>query len=193
MTYRCELSKVLFSSEILGYRQSLSESNDSDLYHGSKSIILNRFETIDEDSIESLSSPSAIIVELSPMFRNTSASSAKTFEEFASCLYNSIMGLSNGYSRVDVICNRYFLSSLKNSNRTGRRTGPVIEFNDDLNIPPRFVDSLLKNNKNKDRLNSYCADKFLEFANENTSPIVFNDTKRELSSLEFITESTHWQ
>ena len=40
VTYRCDHAKLLFSSEIYDYCQSLSEDG-SDLYHGVKSNILN--------------------------------------------------------------------------------------------------------------------------------------------------------
>ena len=53
ITYRREQSKVLFSSEIYGYCQSLSE-NGSDLYHGSKSSMLNRFECVDKEDIQEM-------------------------------------------------------------------------------------------------------------------------------------------
>lgn len=176
ITYRREQSKVLFSSEIYGYCQSLSE-NGSDLYHGSKSSMLNRFECVDKEDIL-IPSSSAIIIELSPLFRTYDGSS-KTFKDFARYLYDIIMKLSNGYSRVDVICDRYFPFSLKNLTRSGRGNGPRIDFDDTTLVPSRFVDSFMKNNDNKERLNLYCADKFYEFQLVNPSSTVFNVTKND--------------
>ena len=57
---------------------SLSE-NGSDLYHGVKSNILNRFEHV-TNRIE-ISSSAALLIELSPLFR--SDTHFGTFEEFA--------------------------------------------------------------------------------------------------------------
>ena len=78
VTYRREHAKLLFSSEIYDYCQSLSE-NGSDLYHGVRSNILNQIEQV-TNRIE-ISSSAALLIELSPMFRCGTHSG--TFEEFA--------------------------------------------------------------------------------------------------------------
>ena len=87
---------------------SLSE-NGSDLYHGVKSNILNRFEHVTNKIEISLSA--ALLIELSPFFR--SDTHIGTFEEFARRLFDKIEKIANGYSRVDIICDRYFNNSLK--------------------------------------------------------------------------------
>ena len=158
VTYRREYAKLLFSSEIYVYCQSLSEDG-SDLYHVVKSNILNRFEQVANRT--EISSSAALLIELSPMFRSDTHSG--TFEEFTRRLFNNIKKLSSGYSRVDIICDRYFNNSLKNLTRNGRGHGPKLLFNDDTPLPSKFNDSFLKNNDNKERLNLYCADKFQSY------------------------------
>ena len=114
VTYRCEHDKLLFSSEIYDYCQSLSEDG-SDLYHGVKSNILNRFEQVANRT--EISSSAALLIELSPMFRSDTHSG--TFEEFTRQLFNNIKKLSSGYWRVDIICDQYFNNSVKNLTRNG--------------------------------------------------------------------------
>ena len=67
ITYRRKHAKLMFSSEIYDYCQSLSEDG-SDLYHGVKSNILNRFEQVANRT--EISSSAALLIELSPMFRS---------------------------------------------------------------------------------------------------------------------------
>ena len=171
ITYRRKHAKLMFSSEIYDYCQSLSEDG-SDLYHGVKSNILNRFEQVANRT--EISSSAALLIELSPMFRSDTHSG--TFEEFTRRLFNNIKKLSSGYSRVDIICDRYFNNSLKNLTRNGRGHGPKLLFNDDTPLPSKFNDSFLKNNDNKERLNLYCADKFQSYQEDAQS---FNVTKGE--------------
>ena len=115
ITYRRQHAKILFSSEIYGFAQSLS-ADGSDLYHGTKSSILQRFEKT--TSKAPCSSSAVLIVELSPMFRSDNHSGS--FESFSKRLFNVIKKLSSGFSRVDIICDRYFTDSLKNLTRSGR-------------------------------------------------------------------------
>ena len=82
---------------------------------------------------------------------------------FGQRLFIDIQKLSSGYSRVDVICDRYFGDSLKNLTRIGRGDGPSILFDDSTPLPGKFNETFLKNNSNKERLNLYLADKFLSY------------------------------
>ena len=157
LQYRRGHAKLLFASEIF-YAQSLSEDG-SDLYDGTKSTILQRIEKMPAPIPPSKSS--AIIIELSPLLRGNNQSG--TFFEFALRLFNDICRISYDYSRVDIVCDRYFEDSLKNLTRHGRGQGPMIFFQDDSPLPGRFNDSFLKNNCNKERLNLFLADKFYSF------------------------------
>ena len=161
----------MFSSEIYDYRQSLSE-DDSDLYHGFKSNILNRFEQV-TNRIE-ISSSAALLIELSLMFRSDTHSG--TFEELARRLFNNIKKLPTGYSHADTICDRCFENNLKNLTINGRGHSPKLLFNDDTPLPRKFNDFFLKNNDNKERLNLYCADKIQSYQEDAQS---FNVTKGE--------------
>ena len=165
LQYRRDHAKLLFASEIY-YSQSLSDDG-SDLYHGTKSTILQRF---DKSSVPTLpSTSSALIVELSPMFRSGHSG---TFNEFAVRLFNEICRFSSGYTRIDIVCDRYFNDSLKNLTRLGRGQGPTILFEDTSPLPGKFNDMFLKNNKNKEKLNLYLADKFFSFQQDDKQLII---------------------
>ena len=170
VTYRREHARLLFSSEMYDYYQSLSEDG-SDLYRGVKTNILNRFEQV-TNRIE-ISSSAALLIELSPKFKSDTYSG--TFEEFTRRLFNNIKKLSSGYSLVDIICDWYFNNSLKNLTRNRQGHGPKSLFND-TPLPGKFNDSFLKSNDNKERLNLYCADKFQSYQEDAQS---FNLTKGE--------------
>ena len=156
LTYRRHHALNLFSTEIFGVAQSLS-INDTTPYQGSKSTLLKRFSTCE---IPTKDSSSAIIVELSPLLRTSVA--ASTFGEFSTKLMGTINRLSIGYDRVDIICDRYFEDSLKNQTREGRGSGEVMEFDKNTKFPSDFKDNFLKNSKNKDRLNEFLADEFMQ-------------------------------
>ena len=170
VTYRREHARLLFSSEMYDYYQSLSEDG-SDLYRGVKTNILNRFEQ-ETNRIE-ISSSAALLIELSPKFKSDTYSG--TFEEFSRRLFNNIKKLSSGYSLVDIICDCYFNNSLKNLTRNRQGHGPKLLFND-TPLLGKFNDSFLKSNDNKERLNLYCADKFQSYQEDAQS---FNLTKGE--------------
>ena len=145
----------MFSPEIYDHCQSSFEDG-SDLHHGVKYNIPNRFEQV-TNRIE-ISSSAALLIELSPMFRSDTHSG--TFQEFARRLFNNISKLSSSYSRVNIISGRYFNNNLKNLTRNGRGHGPKLLFNDGTPLTSKFNDSFLKSNENKEQLNLHCADKF---------------------------------
>ena len=75
----------------------------------------------------------------------------------------------------------YFNNSLKNLTRNGRVHGPKLLFNEDTPLPSKSNDSFVKNNDNKERMNSYCADKFQSYQ-EDTHPFSVTKGKCVLSS-----------
>ena len=91
-----------------------------------------------------------------------------SFESFSKRLFNVIKKLSSGFSRVDIICDRYFTDSLKNLTRYGRGQGPKILFEDATSLPGKFNETFLKNNNNKERLNLYLAEKFHSYHQDDT-------------------------
>ena len=96
----------------------ISLSTDAkSLYHGNKADILKRFEMVNRPV---LTSPSAIIIELSAVVRFNAKANVRSFNEFAIHLYNYIMELAKDCHRIDIICNRYFKSSLRSQTRTDR-------------------------------------------------------------------------
>ena len=91
--------KLLFESEIFDVAQSLS-INGTDMYHGTKSTTLQRLSSTEFVSPPRTSS-SAIIFELSPLFRKDVT--ATNFDDYGEKLYEILMQASVGYDRLDVI------------------------------------------------------------------------------------------
>ena len=143
------------ASEIFPTAQSLSVDEKS-LYHGTKADLLKRFEKVDPPV---LPSNAAIIIELSAIIRFRSNITVDTFNAFAIAIYTHINNISADYQRIDVACDRYFDNSLKNQTRSERGCGSSIKFDGQTPFPNEFCDNLLKNSKNKEKLNHFLADK----------------------------------
>ena len=75
-----------------------------------------------------------------------------TFASFAQRTYAHIIELGRGYDRIDVICDRYFASSLKTQTRDDRGSGNIMEFHDNSPFPKDFKEYFLKNSNNKDKI-----------------------------------------
>jgi len=170
ITYRRQHAKILFSSEIYGYSQCLS-SDSLDMYHGTKSSILQRFNTA---TFKPTSASSAIIIELSPMLRKINHTG--TFDDYSTRIFDEIKRLSVSYSRVDVVCDRYFPHSLKNQTRSNRGMGSVVPFQPNSLLPGNFNETFLKSKDNKERLNIFLAQSFHRLHQEGSS---FTVTKGE--------------
>ena len=67
-----------------------------------------------------------MIIELSAILR--SSFSAISSNDFAGKIYAYIIDIATGYDRVDIVCNRYFESSLKSLTRHDREFGVFINF-----------------------------------------------------------------
>ena len=63
---RPELATQLFATELFGVSQSLAKSTNS-LYHGTKSVLSDKFESSEHISVDQVSS--AVVIELSPLIR----------------------------------------------------------------------------------------------------------------------------
>ena len=72
------------------------------------------------------------------------------------------MNLSDGYDRVDVVCDRYFERSVKSQTRNERGQGAVLIFNDETQFPANFAEIILKNDNNKESLIHFLADKLIQ-------------------------------
>lgn len=154
LVYRRKEVKNLFATEIFGTAQSLSVS-DTAAYHGSKSTLLQRFAECPEPAI---TPSSALIVEMSPLMRNSY--DASTFAEFAKKVLDHILRLATEYKRIDIVFDRYFKDSMKNQTREDRGSGDTISFDRDTKFPSDFKTNFLKNSDNKNRLNVFLASEF---------------------------------
>ena len=171
IVYRRRHAQLLFSGEIFGTAQSLA-INETTPYQGTKSTLLNRFGTCE---IPTIGSSSAIVIELSPLLRNSL--NVSTFGNFGEKLLGVVLRLAFGYDRIDIICDRYFEDSLKNQTRDGRGSGEMIEFDRNTKFPSDFKENFLKNSKNKDRLNVFLAEEFIQhYSGDKTLVITKNDS-----------------
>ena len=157
--HRREKAEILFSTEIFGISQCLSV-NEHNLYHGTKSNILQRFKPTKFPGNEI---SSAIIIELSAILR--CAFNAITFNDFAGKIYTYITDIATGYDRIDIVCDRYFENSLESLTRHARGFGSLINVNGNSEFPTDFKDNFMKNPKNKENLHHFLAKKFLEIHN----------------------------
>ena len=138
-----EKAEMLFSTEIFGIFQCLS-INGHNLYHGTKSNILQRFKPIEFPGNET---SSAIIIEWSAIRRFSF--NAIAFNDFAGKIYACIIDITTDYDRVDIVCERYFENSLKSLNRHDRGFGSLINFDGNSEFPIDFKDNFMKNPKLK--------------------------------------------
>ena len=134
--HRREKAEILFSTEIFGISQCLSV-NEHNLYHGTKSNILQGFKPTKFPGNEI---SSAIIIELSAILR--CAFNAITFNDFAGKIYTYITDIATGYDRVDIVCDRYFENSLKSLTKHDRRFGLLINFDDNSEFLTDFYRQL---------------------------------------------------
>ena len=88
---------------------------------------------------------------------------SKTFQEFATNVCKHIMsfGVEFKAEKIDIVADRLSENSLKGGTRKDRGTGSRFVFSDETKFPNNFTDNCSKNNKNKDDLNKYLAQKIL--------------------------------
>ena len=88
------------------------------------------------------------------------ASDADTFHDFAVIIYY-IMGLSKGFTRIDIVGDQYFDHSMKEQIRKDRGTGTRKLFEDNTKFPKNLREDFLRNSQNKEDLNRYLAEKII--------------------------------
>ena len=155
--HRHEKAEMLFSTEIFGISQCLL-INGHNLYHGTKSNILQRFKPTEFSGNET---SSAIIIELSAILR--CSFNAITSNDFAGKMFAYIIDIATGYDRVDIVCDSYFENSLKSLTRHDVGFGSLSNFDGSSEFLTDFKDSFMKNPKNKENLNHFLAKKVLKF------------------------------
>ena len=89
--------------------------------------------------------PSAAVIDLSAIVRAQAAvTSAKTFEHFSNEVLNNIKGILANCSRIDVITDGYFDTSLKAHTRDSRGVGQYFTFTPSTIIPKDFTEKRTK-------------------------------------------------
>ena len=156
--HRPTQAEVFFAEEPCGVPQCFSIEGTDDMYHGTKSSIKDRLQPC-QPPAPTQENYKAVIIEASPVFRKLSEAAVEIFYEFAVVVYNHVTRLAQGFSRLDVIFDRYFESSLKAQTRKGRGSGGtrLPEINDNVPFPENFMRTFLTDTKNKNDLGLYLA------------------------------------
>ena len=100
---------------------------------------------------------------LSAIIHLKGASDAGTFHGFAVIIYiiYYIMGLSKGFTRIDIVGDQYFGHSVKEQIRKDKGTGTRKLFEDLTKFPKNPREDFLRNSQNKEDLNRYLAEKII--------------------------------
>ena len=158
--YRPKYAETLFSTEINGVAQAMAET-DTKLYRGKKSQMLKRFSKWKYSEPCKRNTKAAMVVEMSTVIQINANVPVSTFDDFSKLLYIYILNLSKGYKRVDIVCDRYLEDSIKEDLREDRGSGSRKIFNDSTKFPKSFRTDFLANSQNKESLNHYLAEKFM--------------------------------
>ena len=87
------------------------------------------------------------------------------------------LGVEFKAERIDIVADRHFENSLKGGIQKDQGTGSQFVFNGETKFPNDFNDNFSKNNKNKDDLKKYLAQKFLILHESDIIlAVIFNDS-----------------
>ena len=137
------------------------------MYHGgTKSDILKKFPSHCNSQVPLYASNSSIIIKMAPVIRTkcSNLGDVSCFSDLAT------------FARVDLIFDRYFEDSLKETPRDKRGKGYRFFFDDDTPLPKTLGNDFLLNSENKNNLNEFHAQKFIQLQN---APNIFNVTYRD--------------
>ena len=136
------------------------------MYHGTKSLIQERFQTCELPDYNQ--NNLALIIEASPLLRNLSSISVETFNDVAVVFYQHVNRLAEDFQRLDIVFNHHFSNCFKSQTQMGRGGGGthVFHINDGIPIPYNFLNSFLSNSANKNNIGLYLAKKLVYIHNE---------------------------
>ena len=111
-------------------------------------------------------------MELSAIIQINASVAVKTFFDFAKLIYNHIMNLAREFQRCDIVCDRYLNDSIKEDIRKDRCVCSRKIFTHSTKFPSNFREDFLANGENKEDLNRYLADRFIEFHRDHNIDLV---------------------
>ena len=158
---RSEQAKEVFGKELFGFPQSFSK-NGTDLYHGSKSDMMKKFEAFVVDNLQNTTGKSTIIIDMAHIIHAKSFADVETFSDFAFALYFQIKSIAEAYERWDLCFDRYFEDSLKAATHKQRGSGSRYDFTENSPLPRKMQETFLTNSQNKDQLNMYLAKEIIK-------------------------------
>ena len=136
------------------------------MYHGTKSLIQERFQTCELPDYNQ--NNLALIIEASPLLRNLSSISVETFNDVAVVFYQHVNRLAEDFQRLDIVFNHHFSNCFKSQTQMGRGGGGthVFHINDGIPIPYNFLNFFLSNSANKNNIGLYLAKRLVYIHNE---------------------------
>ena len=121
-SHRKQPTKEVFNHELFGFPQSLSKCG-IDLYHGSKSDLLKKFERFTVDNFEYANRKSAVVIDKAHLIYGKAFADLDTFADFAFTLYFQVKLIRQSFERWDLCFDRYNFDSLKTATRQQRGLG----------------------------------------------------------------------
>ena len=176
-TYRTDKTKQLLSTEVTGIPESLSVKGE--IYQGSKSDFLKTphfANGVVLKPISDISFKSGLVVDISVLIRaHASDVKGKTYSSLATEIFKDISNQCRHCSRVDIVCDSYFESSIKCSTRSKRGSGFHFSIVPTELHPKNFKDNFLKNSQNKTQLNQFLMEEIRKFDFGETEIFFTND------------------
>ena len=144
------------------------------MYHGTKSDILKKFSSHCNSQVPLYASNSAIIIEMAPVIRTkcSNLGDISCFSDLATLLLHHIENLVSTFVRVDL----FLTVTLKkrHEKREVRDRGSF--FDGDTPLPKTLGNDFLLNSQNKNDLNEFLAQKFIQLHN---TPNILTVTYRD--------------
>ena len=186
--YTPNMATTIFNHEILNIPQSLCTHNIS-MYHGTKSDILKKSSSHSNSQVPLYASNSAIIIEMAPLIQAKCSNlcDISCFSDLATLLFHHIENLGSTFARVDLIFDLYFEDSLKEATRDKRGQGLRFFFDGDTPLPKTLGNDFLLNSQDKNNLNEFLSQKFIQLHNTpNILIVTYRDTLLISSNSELI-------
>ena len=102
---------------------------------------------------------------MAPVIRTKCLGDISCFSDLATLLFHHIVNLGSTFARVDLIFDRYFEDSLKETTGDKRGKGSRFFFDGDTPLPKTLGNDFLLNNQNKNDLNEFRAQRFIQLHN----------------------------
>ena len=104
-SHRKQPTKEVFDHKLFGFPHSLGKCS-IDMYHGSKSDLLKKFERFTVDSCEYVNRKSAVVIDMAHLIHGKAFADLDTFADFAFALYFQVKSIGQSFERWDLCFDR---------------------------------------------------------------------------------------